>query len=77
MFLTIVLFPFHSDSTVQIEHEDMAVMGLIKSNEWVDLCGTPVSGCTLIAFLLVIYQRSCAECRIVSILSVLLMCHSC
>ncbi|XP_042002289.1 putative RNA methyltransferase At5g10620 isoform X1 [Salvia splendens] len=23
------------DSTVQIEHEDMAVMGLIKSNEWV------------------------------------------
>ncbi|KAL1552616.1 23S rRNA (pseudouridine(1915)-N(3))-methyltransferase [Salvia divinorum] len=42
------------DSTVQIEHEDMAVMGLIKSDEWVDLRGEPVSGCTLIAFLLVV-----------------------
>ncbi|KAG6409719.1 hypothetical protein SASPL_127761 [Salvia splendens] len=40
------------DSTVQIEHEDMAVMGLIKSNEWVDLCGEPISGCTSIAFFL-------------------------
>ncbi|XP_042038771.1 putative RNA methyltransferase At5g10620 isoform X2 [Salvia splendens] len=53
------------DSMVQIEHEDMAVMGLIKSNEWVDLCGEPLSGCTLIAFLLVIYQRSCPKCGIV------------
>lgn len=46
MFLIVVFFPSHSDVAAQIEHEDMAVMGLIESNEWVE---TTCSDCNLIA----------------------------
>lgn len=35
--LCVYFLSCHSDVMAQIEHEDIAVMGLIKSNEWVDL----------------------------------------